>query len=50
MSWNQVWSKLKLNFGTIWDHPSQINIQNFLKPESKLASKPASFMYCELHY
>jgi len=26
------------------------NFEMFLKPESKLASKLAGFVYCELHY
>ena len=49
--WNLVQSKLKLDFSAISDCSSQtISIQNFLKPESKLASKLAGFVYCELHY
>ena len=36
---------IKVDFGTILDNAGQKNIQNFLKPESKLAS----FVYCEIY-
>ena len=46
----KVETRFRYDFGTISDNPGQKNIHNFLKPESKLASKPAGFVYCELHY
>ena len=45
----KVETQFRYNFSTISDNPGQKNIHNFLKPELKLASKLAGFMYCELH-
>ena len=48
-SWNLVWSKLKLDFGTISDDSNKKCLHLVFSTEFKTASKPTSFIYCELN-